>query len=163
MAPSRPNQPHKEAAYVADPGTRIGHVHLAADLERSIRSYSGVPGLQIMRLGDSPAFLSAGGYDHHVAPNNLESLGGPPPPQGATGLYHPRSSIPHVRRWPPHCVGWPRDPDDNGVELYCDRPRELWPRASSGELAMCTRRLGLQSLLSEPQTDVSLQAGPRDL
>ena len=87
MARPRPHQPNKDT-YVADPGTRIGHVHLVADLERSIRSYSGVPGLQIMRLGDSPAFLSAGGYDHHFALNTLESLGGPPPPPGATGLYH---------------------------------------------------------------------------
>jgi catechol 2,3-dioxygenase len=103
MAPPQPNQPNKEATYVADPGTRVGHVHLkAADLERSIRFYSGVLGLQIMqRLGDSPAFLSAGGYHLHVALSTWESLGGPPPPPGAIGLYH--SAIPHVRRRP-RCV-----------------------------------------------------------
>ncbi len=170
---------------MADPGTRIGHVHLkVGDLERSIRFYSGVLGLQIMqRLGDSAAFLSAGGYHHLVALNTWKSLGGPPPPSGATGLYHSALVYPTravlatalrsvlAARIPlegaeDHGVSesiYLRDPDRNGVELYCDRPRELWPRDGIGELAMYTRRLDLQSLLSEPQTDVSLPAGPPDL
>jgi catechol 2,3-dioxygenase len=185
MAPPQPNQPNKEATYVADPGTRIGHVHLkVADLERSIRFYSGVLGLQIMqRLGDSAAFLSAGGYHHHVALNTWESIGGPPPPSGATGLYHSAVVYPTraalaaalrsvlAARIPlegaaDHGVSesiYLRDPDGNGVELYCDRPRELWPRDGSGELAMYTRRLDLQSLLGEPQADISLPAEPPDL
>jgi catechol 2,3-dioxygenase len=150
MAPPQPNQPNKEATYIADPGTRIGHVHrsdrfafiLACPDFRSC-SASAIP----------RHFLSAGGYDHHIALNTRESPGGPPPPPGARpGSITPLSSIRHVRRWPPRCVVcWPpafpskaqdhRDPDENGVELYCDRPRELWPRDSSGELAGCTRRL----------------------
>jgi catechol 2,3-dioxygenase len=180
-----PPQHNREAAYVADPGTRIGHVHLkVADLERSIRFYSGVLGLQIMqRLGDSAAFLSAGGYHHHVALNTWESLGGPPPPPGATGLYHSAIVYPtraalaaalrsvlaariRLEGAADHGVSesiYLRDPDDNGVELYCDRPRERWPRDSSGKLAMYTRGLDLQSLLGEPQADISLPAGPPDL
>src|SRR5258706_14625847 len=89
--PMPPPQRNKEAVYVADPATRIGHVHLkVADLERAIRFYSGVLGFQVMqRLGDSAAFLSAGGYHHHIALNTGESLGSAPPPPGTTGLYHP--------------------------------------------------------------------------
>ena len=176
---------NKEAVYVADPATRIGHVHLkVADLERAIRFYSGVLGFQIMqRLGDSAAFLSAGGYHHHIALNTWESLGGAPPPPGTTGLYHSAIVYPTraalaaaLRRVlfarialegaADHGVSesiYLRDPDDNGVELYCDRPRERWPRNAAGELEMYTRRLDLESLLSEAQVDLTLPVGPPDL
>jgi catechol 2,3-dioxygenase len=180
-----PPQRNKEAVHVADPATRIGHVHLkVADLERAIRFYSGVLGFQIMqRLGDSAAFLSAGGYHHHIALNTWESLGGAPPPPGTTGLYHAAIVFPTraalaaaLRRVlsaqiplegaADHGVSesiYLRDPDDNGVELYCDRPRELWPRNAAGELEMYTRSLDLESLLSEPQVDLTLPVGSPDL
>jgi catechol 2,3-dioxygenase len=180
-----PRQRNKEAVYVADSATRIGHVHLkVADLERAIRFYSGVLGFEIMqRLGDSAAFLSAGGYHHHIALNTWESLGGPPPPPGTTGLYHSASVYPTraalaaalrrvlYARIPlegaaDHGVSesiYLRDPDDNGVELYCDRPQELWPRNAAGELEMYTRRIDLESLLSEPQVNLTLPVGPPDL
>jgi catechol 2,3-dioxygenase len=180
-----PPQRNEEAVYVADPATRIGHVHLkVAELERAIHFYSGVLGFQIMqRLGDSAAFLSVGGYHHHIALNTWESLGGAPPPPGATGLYHSAIVYPTraalaaaLRRVlsarialegaADHGVSesiYLRDPDDNGVELYCDRPRELWPRNAAGELEMYTRRLDLESLLSEPQVDLTLPVGPPDL
>jgi len=182
MAPPRPRE---QAVHVADPATRIGHVHLkVADLERAIRFYSGVLGFQIMqRLGDSAAFLSAGGYHHHIALNTWESLGGGAPPPRATGLYHSAIVYPTraalaaaLRRVlsariplegaADHGVSesiYLRDPDDNGVELYCDRPRELWPRDSSGNLDMYTRRLDLESLLSELPKDLSPSVGPLDL
>ena len=180
-----PRQRHKEAVYVADSATRIGHVHLkVADLERAIRFYSGVLGFEIMqRLGDSAAFLSAGGYHHHIALNTWESLGGAAPPPRATGLYHAaivyptRAALAEALRRvlsariplegaADHGVSesiYLRDPDDNGVELYCDRPRELWPRDSSGNLDMYTRRLYLESLRSEPPKDLSPSVGPLDL
>src|ERR1700736_5994483 len=156
--------------YTADPRVHIGHVHLkVANLDRALAFYSGVLGLEVtQRMGDSAAFLSAGGYHHHVALNTWESIGGPPPPSGATGLYHSAVVYPTraalAARIPlegaaDHGVSesiYLRDPDGNGVELYCDRPRELWPRDGSGELAMYTRRLDLQSLLGEPQADISL-------
>jgi len=137
----------------------------------------------MQRLGDSAAFLSAGGYHHHIALNTWESLGGAPPPPGTTGLYHSAIVYPTraalaaaLRRVlsariplegaADHGVSesiYLRDPDDNGVELYCDRPRELWPRDAAGELEMYTRRLDLESLLSEPQVDLTLPVGPPDL
>jgi catechol 2,3-dioxygenase len=164
---------------------RIGHVHLkVADLERAIGFYSGILGFQIMqRIGTSAAFLSAGGYHHHIALNTWESLGGDPPPPGTTGLYHSAIVYPTrpalaaaLRRVlaarislegaADHGVSesiYLRDPDDNGVELYCDRPRELWPRDARGHLAMYMRRLDMESLLSEPPLDVELPVGPPDL
>jgi catechol 2,3-dioxygenase len=153
-------------------GTRIGHIHLkVADIERSLRFYNGVLGFEVMlRLGDGAAFLSAGGYHHHIGLNTWESLGGQPPPPGSTGLYHLAIAYPTradladaLRRLiaagvtldgaSDHGVSealYLRDPDENGLELYWDRPREDWPRtAGDGKLAMFTRSLNLHGLLGE--------------
>jgi catechol 2,3-dioxygenase len=154
---------------VIDPQTRIGHVHLkVADLERALRFYRDVLGFQVtQQIGNTAAFLSAGGYHHHIALNTWESLGGSPPPPGSTGLYHlailyqTRASLANALRRlietetplegaSDHGVSealYLRDPDGNGVELYYDRPREEWPRKSFGELAMYTRALDLDDLL----------------
>lgn len=151
------------------PATRIGHVHLkVADMERSIGFYHGVLGFTIMqRLGDSAAFLSAGGYHHHIGLNTWESFGGSPPPPECTGLFHTAILYPTrvdladaLRRVlaagitldgaADHGVSqalYLRDPDQNGVELYWDRPQAEWPRTASGDLAMFTRALDLDSLL----------------
>jgi catechol 2,3-dioxygenase len=151
--------------------TRIGHVHLkVADLERALAFYCGVLGFELtQRLGSSAAFVSAGGYHHHIGLNTWESLGGSPPPPGSTGLYHLAVLYPNRReladalrrliaaRIPldgasDHGVSealYLRDPDDNGVELYCDRPQEKWPRTPDGNLAMFTRRLDVDDLLRE--------------
>jgi catechol 2,3-dioxygenase len=164
------------------PETRIGHVHLkVADLERSLAFYVGVLGFQVtQRIGKSAAFLSAGGYHHHIGLNTWESLGGSPPPSGRTGLYHLAIVYPlraqladALRRLlsagiplegaSDHGVSealYLRDPDANGVELYWDRPRNLWPRSQDGELAMYTRALDLRSLLAEVETDSQLQKEP---
>jgi catechol 2,3-dioxygenase len=171
--------PEKTPIHSIDPGVRIGHVHLkVADLERALRFYRDVLGFELtQRMGDQAAFLSAGGYHHHIALNTWESLGGQPPPFGTTGLYHHAILYPSraalagalrgliVARIPlegaaDHGVSealYLRDPDDNGVELYWDRPREQWPRTKDGALAMFTRHLDLNNLLGEPdplQTDV---------
>jgi len=152
------------------PETRIGHVHLrVANLDRAIAFYHGVLGFQVtQRMGDSAAFLSAGGYHHHIGLNTWESLGGPPPAPGTTGLYHLAIVYPTraelgdalqrliAAKIPldgasDHGVSealYLRDPDGNGVELYWDRPREQWPQTSSGELAMVTRALDLRALLA---------------
>ena len=172
------------ARFVADPLLRIGHVHLkVADLDRALGFYSGVLGLQIMqRFGDGAAFLSAGGYHHHIGLNTWESLGGSPPPPGTTGLYHTAILFPSraalaetlhrvlAAKIPldgaaDHGVSeaiYLRDPDGNGVELTWDRSKEQWPRTEDGQLAMFTRRLDLRGLLNEvvPET---LGSGPRDL
>lgn len=154
-----------------DPGTRIGHVHLkVANIERSLAFYCGVLGFELMqRFGEGAAFISAGGYHHHIGLNTWESLGGSPPPPGTTGLYHLAILYPTraaladgLRRLiaakipldgaADHGVSealYLRDPDDNGVELYWDRPQEKWPHTPDGELAMYTRRLDLESLLAE--------------
>ncbi|WP_263415619.1 VOC family protein [Terriglobus albidus] len=154
-------------------GARIGHVHLkVSDLDRALAFYHGVLGFDITaRLGDQAAFLSAGGYHHHIGLNTWESRGGKPPAAGTTGLYHTAILYPTrahladaLRRLiaakislegvADHGVSealYLRDPDQNGVELYWDRPRELWPRTESGELQMYTRPLNLESLLSEPE------------
>jgi catechol 2,3-dioxygenase len=156
-----------------DPGVRIGHVHLkVADLERSLEFYCGVLGFELtQRLGPGAAFVSAGGYHHHIGLNTWESLGGKPPPSGSTGLYHLAILYPTraeladaLRRLldagvplegaSDHGVSealYLRDPDGNGVELYWDRPREKWPRDPEGGLAMFTRRLDLGGLLAEPK------------
>lgn len=158
----RPNPP-------VDPDTRIGHVHLkVADLERALAFYCGVLGFELtQRYGDRAAFLSAGGYHHHIALNTWESLGGSPPPRHATGLYHLAILYPSrealgdaLRRLrdagirldaaSDHGVSealYLRDADDNGIELYCDRPSELWPRTADGGLAMVTVPLDPESLL----------------
>lgn len=147
---------------------RIGHVHLkVADLERALSFYCGVLGFELMqRFGNSAAFISAGGYHHHIGLNTWESLGGSPPPPGTTGLYHvailypTRASLADALRRlqgadipldgaADHGVSealYLRDPDENGVELYWDRPKELWPRTAEGELAMFTRRLDVEGL-----------------
>ncbi len=154
-----------------DAGVRIGHVHLkVADLERAIAFYHGVLGFDVVqRLGDAAAFLSAGGYHHHIGLNTWESLGGSPPGPRTTGLYHTAILYPSratladaFRRVieagieldgaADHGVSeslYLRDPDDNGVELYCDRPVEVWPRKPDGSLAMYTRPLDLETLLAE--------------
>ena len=154
---------------VIDAGVRMGHVHLkVSDLERALRFYQGVLGFEVMqRMGDSAAFLSAGGYHHHIGLNTWESAGGTVPPAGTTGLYHLAIVYPTraklgdaLRRLiearipldgaADHGVSealYLRDPDGNGVELYWDTPRENWPRDSKGGLAMYTRALDLQRLL----------------
>jgi catechol 2,3-dioxygenase len=181
---SAKKKPAATIKYIADPRVRIGHVHLkVADLERAVAFYSGVLGFEIMqRLGDSAAFLSAGGYHHHIALNTWESLGGSPPP-GRTGLYHTailyptRAALAEALRrvlaagipldgTANHGVSesiYLRDPDDNGVELYCDRPKELWPRTRDEKLAMFTGPLDLDALLEEHPPDVRPGSGPRDL
>jgi len=155
-----------------EPGVSIGHVHLkVADLDRALAFYCGVLGFEIMqRYGPSAAFVSAGGYHHHIGLNTWESHGGSPPPPGTTGLYHVAILYPRraaladaLRRLidagiplegaSDHGVSealYLRDPDDNGVELYWDRPKEQWPRAADGALTMYTRPLDLPSLLAEP-------------
>ncbi len=152
-----------------DPGVRIGHVHLkVADLERALAFYCGVLGFQLtQRYGRDAAFVSAGGYHHHIGLNTWESRGAVPPPAGHTGLYHlailyptraaladalcrlMRAGIP-LDGASDHGVSealYLRDPDGNGVELYCDRPEAQWPRAPDGSLAMVTRRLDVEDLL----------------
>jgi catechol 2,3-dioxygenase len=154
-----------------DPGVRIGHVHLkVADIDRALAFYCGVLGFQLMqRRGPDVAFISAGGYHHHIGLNTWESRGGSPPAPGATGLYHlavlypTRAALAEALRRliaagvplegaSDHGVSealYLRDPDDNGVELYRDRPREEWPRTADGALAMFTKPLDLRALLAE--------------
>jgi catechol 2,3-dioxygenase len=151
------------------PGARIGHVHLkVADLERALRFYRDVLGFEVtQRMGDQAAFLSAGGYHHHIGLNTWESAGGSPPRPGSTGLYHAAIVYPtraalaaalrrvlaagiELEGASDHGVSeaiYLRDPDDNGVELYWDRPLTQWPRAGDGSLAMYTRPLDLEDLL----------------
>jgi catechol 2,3-dioxygenase len=183
---ARPKEsPPANSPYVVDPQTRIGHVHLrVADLERALSFYHGVLGFELVqRLGDSAAFLCAGGYHHHIGLNTWESLGGSPPQPGTTGLYHTAVLYPSraalavaLRRVlaahisldgaADHGVSesiYLRDPDDNGVELYCDRPKQLWPRTPDGNIAMFTHPLDLRGLLSEPVPDLHLSSGPKDL
>jgi catechol 2,3-dioxygenase len=150
---------------------RVGHVHLkVADLDRAIAFYSGVLGFDVVqKFGSGAAFLSAGGYHHHIGLNVWESKGGTPPPPGHTGLYHTAFLYPSraaladaVRRVlaagvplegaADHGVSeavYLRDPDGNGVELYRDRPPEEWPLDSEGRLAMGNWRLDIEGLLEE--------------
>ena len=154
-----------------NPGVRIGHVHLkVADIDRALAFYCGVLGFELMqRLGTQAAFISAGGYHHHIGLNTWESRGGKPPALGTTGLYHLAILYPTraqladaLRRLidadiplegaSDHGVSealYLRDPDDNGVELYWDRPKELWPFTADGKLSMFTQRLDLMNLLAE--------------
>ena len=155
------------------PDTRIGHVHLkVADLDRAIGFYQGVLGFAVtQRLGNSAAFLSAGGYHHHIGLNTWESKGGEAPAYGTTGLYHLAIVYPTeaalgdaLRRLieadvsldgaADHGVSealYLRDPDGNGIELYWDRPQDEWPRDEAGELAMYTRPLNLEKLLTSAE------------
>lgn len=155
------------------PGTRVGHVHLkVADLDRAIGFYSGVLGFGVtQRYGPQAAFLSAGGYHHHIGLNTWESAGGTPPPPGHTGLYHTAFLFPDRKalaqvfkrlveaRWPidgaaDHGVSeaiYLTDPDGNGVELYVDRPEAEWPRDANGTLAMVNKRFDLAALLAEAE------------
>ncbi len=152
------------------PGTRIGHVHLkVADLDRAMKFYCGVLGFELMqRYGDQAAFISAGGYHHHIGLNTWESKGGKPPAPGTTGLFHTAVLYPTraaladaLRRLQAagieldgasdHGVSealYLRDPDQNGVELYWDKPPANWPVSADGQLAMVTERLDLKALLA---------------
>ena len=166
----RPLSDLTPARAIAD-GVRIGHVHLkVADLERALSFYCGVLGFELMqRRGQEAAFLSAGGYHHHIALNTWESLGGAPPPAGTTGLYHLAILYPTratlgdaLRRLmaagiqldgaSDHGVSealYMRDYDENGVELCWDRPRAQWPVTPEGHLSMGRQRLDLESLAAE--------------
>ena len=163
--------PVSETAAPVNAGARIGHVHLkVADIDRALAFYCGVLGFELMqRLGAQAAFVSAGGYHHHIGLNTWESRGGATPAPGTTGLYHLAILYPTraalggaLRRVleakialegaSDHGVSeaiYLRDPDDNGVELYWDRPQAQWPLTADGKLAMFTRRLDLMNLLAE--------------
>lgn len=153
------------------PDVRIGHVHLkVADLDHALSFYCGVLGFQLtQRFGREAAFISAGGYHHHIGLNTWESQGGSPPPSGSTGLYHLAILYPtraeladalsrlvsagiSLDGASDHGVSealYLRDPDENGVELYWDRPRDQWPRTAGGSLQMFSRPLDLDNLLAE--------------
>ncbi|MEC7256927.1 MAG: VOC family protein [Pseudomonadota bacterium] len=156
---------------LAPPATRIGHVHLkVSDLDRAIWFYGDVLGFELtQRFGAQAAFLSAGGYHHHIGLNTWESAGGNPPPPNATGLYHSaflfpdRASLAAVLKRvvdagipldgaADHGVSealYLRDPDENGVELYWDRAESEWPRDAAGQLSMYSRPLDVRALLAE--------------
>ena len=174
-----------------DSRVRIGHVHLkVSNIQRSLDFYSGVLGFAVtQRWGEQAAFLSAGGYHHHIGLNTWESLGGAAPPAGSTGLYHfavlypGRAELAAALRRVLHArisldgaadhgvseALYLRDPDQNGVELYWDRPPELWSRTPGGNLAMYSRPLDLEKLLGEETMRLAgqdideLGAGPPDL
>ncbi|MBC8102219.1 MAG: VOC family protein [Cytophagales bacterium] len=163
--------PDDEPKSILDSGVDIGHVHLkVADLDRALAFYQGVLGFALtQRYGAQAAFLSAGGYHHHIGLNTWESAGGRPPAPGTTGLFHfairyptRRALADALRRLieagialdgaSDHGVSealYLRDPDQNGVELTWDRPRDSWPRSKSGEITLYTRALDLPSLLAE--------------
>ena len=158
-------------SYTVPAGTRIGHVHLkVADLERSLKFYRDLLGFEVQQMyGDQAAFISAGGYHHHIGLNTWESFGGHAPATGTTGLYH--FAILYTNRrdladaylrlqeagigldgFADHGVSealYLRDPDQNGLELYYDRPKSDWPIDRTGNLAMYTRPLDIASLLNE--------------
>jgi catechol 2,3-dioxygenase len=164
-----------------DPGVDIGHVHLkVADIDRALGFYRDVLGFEVQaRFGDQAAFVSAGGYHHHIGLNTWESKGGSPPPAGTTGLYHVAIRYPTRRALANallqlHGAGirldgasdhgvsealYLRDPDGNGVELYCDRPKDEWPHGADGSLAMGTAPLDLDDLLRQADAESSLPAG----
>lgn len=157
--------------YVIPAATTIGHVHLkVADLDRALRFYCDILGFELtQRYGTQAAFVSAGGYHHHIGLNTWESLGGAPPPAGSTGLYHVAILYPSRRELglalrrvldagipldgaSDHGVSealYLRDPDQNGIELYRDRPEGEWPRDADGKLVMGTRRLDVEKLMAE--------------
>ena len=154
-----------------DPRVDLSHVHLkVSDLDRALEFWHGVLGFEVMtRIGDQAAFLSAGGYHHHIGLNTWESKGGSPPPPGTTGLFHVAIRYPdrpalaralqkvleagiRLSGASDHGVSealYLRDPDGNGVELMRDRPREEWPRQADGSFAMITAPLDVAALLAE--------------
>lgn len=160
-----------EKDYIVPPLVRIGHVHLkVSDLDRSLAFYRDLLGFELITLyGDQAAFISAGGYHHHIGLNTWHSKGAGPAPLNTAGLYHTaivyptRKDLAFVFRrlsnanYPftgasDHGVSealYLNDPDQNGVELYWDRPKELWPKKADGSIDMYTRPLNLQSLLRE--------------
>jgi catechol 2,3-dioxygenase len=158
-------------AYTAPPGTTIGHIHLkVSDLDRAENFYRDALGFELQqRYGSSAAFLSAGGYHHHIGLNVWQSRGGDPPPPGTTGLFHLAVLYPTrgdlaralerllelevpIDGASDHGVSeaiYLRDPDGNGIELYRDRPRDEWPHTPDGELLMVTEPLDVAGLLAE--------------
>lgn len=170
MTGTSAEQPTMQSQGKIDPRVSVGHVHLkVSDLEKSIAFYSGILGFAVtQRYGTQAAFLSAGGYHHHIGLNTWQSRGGPQPAEGATGLFHAAILYPDrasladaVQRLvrngvqidgaSDHGVSeaiYLRDPDGNGLELYRDRPSEEWPRDEDGQLAMYTRPLDLDGLLA---------------
>ena len=167
--------PHHAEPRPIDPRVAIGHVHLkVSDLDRALAFYVGVLGFELQqRFGPQAAFISAGGYHHHIGLNTWDSLGAPPPPPGRTGLFHLAILYPTrpaladalrrlVRAGIPldgasdHGVSealYLRDPDGNGVELYWDRAEDEWPREADGRVAMFTARLDVEDLLTEPEPE----------
>ncbi|WKK85893.1 VOC family protein [Marivirga arenosa] len=161
----------REEDYTIPSQTRIGHVHLkVSDLDRALDFYNGLLGFEItQKLGDQAAFLSAGGYHHHIGLNTWQSKGASPAPNYAPGLFHTAIVYPSrkalaeiflkIREAKYRFTGaadhgvsealYLDDPDGNGVELYWDRPKEQWPRTADGEIDMYTRPLDLEGLLSE--------------
>ena len=161
--------------YTADPGMQIGHVHLkVSDLERSIAFYGDVLGLEVMqRYGPSAAFMSAGGYHHHLGLNTWESRGGSKPGPNTTGLYHAAFLYPtkaalaravarvlekgvELTGYADHGVSlaiYFDDPDGNGIEIYWDRDRADWPRDENGQLTMVNDRFDLDELLASALDD----------
>lgn len=159
------------APYIIPADTRIGHVHLkVSDVERSLAFYCGLLGFELMvRYGTDAAFISAGGYHHHIGLNTWYSKGAPPAPSRSVGLFHTAIRYPERRDLAvvldrlneagqaltgaaDHGVSealYLDDPDGNGVELYWDRPQEQWPRTADGALTMFTHRLDLEGLLKE--------------
>jgi catechol 2,3-dioxygenase len=151
-------------------GTRIGHVHLkVSNLKRSLDFYCGVLGFELQQMyGAQAAFISAGGYHHHIGLNTWESEGGSPPPPGTTGLFHVAILYPTradladaLKRLVAHKVPldgasdhgvsealYLHDPDFNGIELYWDRPESQWPRNPDGSIAMVTKRIDLNDLIN---------------
>ena len=156
--------------YIVPANTRIGHVHLkVSDLQRSLDFYSGLLGFELVtKYGQQAAFISAGGYHHHIGLNTWNSLGQPPAPETAPGLFHTAILYPERRdlafilqrlidaKYPitgasDHGVSeaiYLNDPDENGVELYWDRPRELWPKDENDEIIVFTKRLDIHGLLA---------------
>jgi catechol 2,3-dioxygenase len=161
-------------SYTIPPQTRIGHVHLkVSDLDRALSFYKGILGFELtQKFGDSAAFISAGGYHHHIGLNTWFSKNAPPPPPHSTGLYHTAVVYPTRRdlaavlqrlidaKYPltgtaDHGVSealYLDDPDGNGVELYWDKPKEIWPYDPAGNLQMVTEQLDIENLLEEIKT-----------
>lgn len=157
--------------FIIPSGTGIGHVHLkVADIPRALGFYCGVLGFELQqKFGDQAAFISAGGYHHHIGMNTWESKGGSPPPPGTTGLYHTAILYPtkvdlanafkrvlgaglQLDGAADHGVSvalYLRDPDQNGVELYWDKPKDEWPHGPDGKLAMVNARVDLKELLNQ--------------